>query len=354
MPANDRPAGDKEVMACPLVSGWARGRVHRGRAVQPPWAPTMTLLRSATLGTFVTSAFSTASVPAHVTTVYDALSSECNMALRSSSMRARRVLQGVKTKRPFVDFGIAGSSAQVATYVNVTRTVSLRATGQHVLVCEVGFNCGHSSVAFLEADRRVHVLNFDLPTAPWSVAGRNFMRARYGSRFRVIDGPSSTTIPRFMRKHPEAAKCDLIVVDGGHAYSQVVADLVHMMHLAHCNAFVLLDDVCDPLKCHAHVMHSFDHMHAGQNHPTVVGPTQAWTEAKARGAVVEVRAWMGAAQDRGWVLGSVICDASTGQPINMSSFPRTSGLKIRYSPDVPFSGGWGTKLQRPAEHQRVR
>ena len=178
----------------------------------------------------------------------------------------------------------------------------------------VGFNCGHSSITFLEANPRAHVINFDLPThMGYGPRARAYVKERYGSRFHIVDGNSRLTIPAHVTTHPNQ-RCDLVVVDGDHSYASTLLDLVTLLQLAPCNASILIDDVCDVNRCHAHVPPALAHMNPaykdGSNHPAVVGPTMAWAEAERMGHVALTRAWFGEAADRGWLLGRHVCDAS--------------------------------------------
>jgi len=261
-----------------------------------------------------------------VTEVFAALDAACSAPRRIRAEEKRATT-------PFRLFGIAAHEAQVEAYMQVAREVASRSASPSTLVCEVGFNCGHSSAAFLEADERIHVLNFDLPYYSWATAGRNFMRERYGSRIRVIDGSSLTTLPAFARSHPAFRECELVVVDGSHRYRPVLADLQNALQLARCGASVLLDDVCDPFRCHAHIPASMFPRQAGVNHPGVVGPTQAWTAAKAAGLIAERRAWF-EEEDRGWVHGRARCNASGRPAIPAQGFPAVPEIRLRYEPDV--------------------
>jgi len=283
-------------------------------------------------------AASTPELPSHVASVYKQLNSRCSAAHLASTSKAQDT-RHLTAQQPYVSFGISANPMQVKTYIEVARAVASQFG--HAQVCEVGFNCGHSAVAFLEADPRVSVRSFDMPGYSWANAGRSFLRERYGQRFHIHDGRSDVILPEFIRNHPDAPKCDLLVVDGSHKYADVMSDLSHMFRMAHCKSSVLLDDVCDPEKCHAHVAASMDAKHAGQNHPTVVGPTRAWAEAKAHGYVLESQAWFADAPDRGWVLAKVQCEPTTGKPKRLVDYPKISKVSLEYSPSIPFTGSWG-------------
>ena len=202
---------------------------------------------------------------------------------------------------------------QVHSYVQLARGVSQ--------VCEVGFNCGHSTAAFLEASSAVRVRNFDLPDPRWGQQAYKFFRQRYPrNRLRIIEGDSSKTIPSFVFTKPHAHRCDLIVVDGLHTYEGSLRDLIRMLPMAQCNATVVFDDVCDPLACTAVVPTP-----AGvfTQNKVVVGPTQAWEAAKQLGLVSELARFD--LLDRGFVIGRLqLCgdQPRVGLPSANSALPQ--------------------------------
>ena len=144
-----------------------------------PWAPRAQVFRGHFRRRMLSTLLPAATLPSRVTEVFAALDAACSAPRRTRAEEKRATT-------PFRLFGIAAHEAQVEAYMQVARAVASRSASPSTLVCEVGFNCGHSSAAFLEADEKIHVLNFDLPYYSWATAGRNFMRERYGSRIRVI------------------------------------------------------------------------------------------------------------------------------------------------------------------------
>jgi hypothetical protein len=203
-------------------------------------------------------------------------------------------------------------------------------------VCEVGFNCGHSTTTFLEANPRATVINFDLPMLRWAKSAREYLRKRYGSRVTIVDGPSRATIPLHAKKSP-GFRCDLVVVDGEHSYVSSLLDLVNLLQYAPCDAPVLLDDVCDQNRCHAHIptllTQMSKSMKGGSNHPSVIGTTMAWNEALRAGHVTQMKTWFGIAPDRGWVLGRHKC-GSDGKPKPMQSAYTLRPPPLTFHPDV--------------------
>ena len=205
-----------------------------------------------------------------------------------------------------VRYGIGMHPSQVRSYAHFSRSLrSPRPT-----ICEIGFSCGHSTATFLEANPSARVVNFDLPTYPWNRTARAYHRSRYGPRLEVIDGNSLVTIREFSQRKPTPS-CDMVVVDGMHDYVHPLLDILGLLTFAPCNASIVMDDVCDPRRCHAHFIGRRD-LGSGANNHVVIGPTQAWREAIRTGHVREVVAYnepaTGGAFDRGWALGEHVCD----------------------------------------------
>lgn len=108
-------------------------------------------------------------------------------------------------------------------------------------ICEVGFNAGHSTFQFLMGNTNATIYSFDLGIIPYSKDMAQFLIESYGKRLHVIWGNSQTTVPSFSRNHPHI-KCDLIVIDGGHSYNAVLADIKNLGKIARENNFLVMDD----------------------------------------------------------------------------------------------------------------
>lgn len=161
-------------------------------------------------------------------------------------------------------------------------------------VCEVGLNCGHSTLTFLNHSA-VDVINFDLPTQPYSSAVRQFFKQKYANRVKIIDGDSLQTIPTFFEKKKKK-RCDIISVDGMHNYVNALQDAMNLMKQSHNQSIILMDDVCEVSNCNTHYRN-------GENHPYVIGPSQAWKKLLDLNLVIQRD--YGAADDRGWMLGRI-------------------------------------------------
>ena len=121
-----------------------------------------------------------------------------------------------------------------------------RAASQHVEVCEVGFNAGHSTLLWLMQDPRVRVRAFDLGVHWYSPHVTGFFDAAFDAgRVEVVFGDSQETLPAFAAafnstEPPEF--CDLIFVDGDHHFAAALSDLRNLRAAARPGHHVLLMD----------------------------------------------------------------------------------------------------------------
>ena len=121
-----------------------------------------------------------------------------------------------------------------------------RAASQHVEVCEVGFNAGHSTLLWLMQDPRVRVRAFDLGIHWYSPHVTGFFDAAFDAgRVEVVFGDSQQTLPAFAAAFNSSSPpefCDLIFVDGDHHYAAALADLRNLRAAARPGHHVLLMD----------------------------------------------------------------------------------------------------------------
>ena len=129
-------------------------------------------------------------------------------------------------------------------FVQVLKNELKRREGQ-TTVCEIGFNCGHSTAVWITTGgSRVRVFSFDLFNQFYSTSCRKVLSeeaTRRGSTLTFIPGSSLDTIPAMsLRNSPPT--CDLILVDGRHNGAYPINDLQNMLALASPHASILMDD----------------------------------------------------------------------------------------------------------------
>jgi len=106
-----------------------------------------------------------------------------------------------------------------------------------------GFNLGHSSFGYLTASSHVVVHSFDLGSHRYAHKMAAYIDRQFRGRFFAHFGDSTSTVPEFVRAHPDH-RCQLIYVDGGHTYPVAMADLLNMAAMADVDAgnVIIFDD----------------------------------------------------------------------------------------------------------------
>ena len=138
-------------------------------------------------------------------------------------------------------------------------------------VLEIGFNCGHSSWAMLDARPDVEVLSFDIAEHDYVISAAAAVRANFPRRHLLVVGDSTKTLPSVH------GTFDLFFIDGCHEYDVSKQDLDNSLALARTTDIIVLDDVM--LETAAEALPSW-----------AVGPTRLWREYIARGLITQVGA----------------------------------------------------------------
>ncbi|CAE7365315.1 unnamed protein product [Symbiodinium natans] len=130
---------------------------------------------------------------------------------------------------------IASSEKAFSMYFNVARGPTVQN------ICEVGFNAGHSTAIYLNANPQAKVYSFDIGQFPYTRGNAQLMQELFPDRFEYISGPSAETVKAFAEERPDV-RCDVISVDGDHSTAGTLADLENFRKLASCRNWVLMDD----------------------------------------------------------------------------------------------------------------
>jgi predicted O-methyltransferase YrrM len=111
-------------------------------------------------------------------------------------------------------------------------------------LCEIGFNAGHSAIAYLSANPKARIISFDIGHHSYSWKALQVLQHYYpDASIQLVIGDSARSVPDFIKLNPHV-KCDLIFIDGGHTYEQAMADLTNMKALANPQGHVvIIDDV---------------------------------------------------------------------------------------------------------------
>ncbi|MFY2789334.1 class I SAM-dependent methyltransferase [Rhodococcus sp. MALMAid1271] len=119
---------------------------------------------------------------------------------------------------------------------------SLAARPSTKLICEVGFNAGFSSWAFLEVSPDTTVVSFDLAAYAYSATAKAHIDEHFPERHTLIQGDSHITIAAYAKEHPDV-RYDVIFVDGDHSVEGARADLDDLRGFATPDTVVIMDDI---------------------------------------------------------------------------------------------------------------
>lgn len=110
------------------------------------------------------------------------------------------------------------------------------------MVAEVGLNGGHSAENFfLHCPALKKLISFDIQEHAYSEVAVEYLKKKYGERFYFVGGDSTITVDQFANGSKKMI-CDLVYIDGGHAYDNVIQDIVHCKGLAGKDTVLWIDD----------------------------------------------------------------------------------------------------------------
>jgi hypothetical protein len=113
-------------------------------------------------------------------------------------------------------------------------------------ICEIGFNAGHSALAFLlAADPKTTFVFFDLGEHAYTRPCFQHLQQTFpGVAMQAVYGDSRTTLPRWIQANPAAVgSFDVVHVDGGHSLECATSDLFAAYLLAKPGGIIILDDI---------------------------------------------------------------------------------------------------------------
>lgn len=121
------------------------------------------------------------------------------------------------------------------------------------VICEVGFNAGHSATVFLSSNPEARYLTFDFGDLRWAAAQRDYVNTMFPGRFFYVLGDSHKTIKEYHLKNPHE-KCDLWSIDGDHS-SGASIDFEAAREMSWPGAYVLADDHTNSFPAIKHLWH---------------------------------------------------------------------------------------------------
>jgi predicted O-methyltransferase YrrM len=165
-------------------------------------------------------------------------------------------------------YEIEGYSQQVPGQVK--DLISL--TNKSLSVMEIGFNAGHSAEVFLQNNKELTLLSFDLGEHNYVISAKEYIDCTYPNRHTLIFGDSRKTIPIYLENNKNKT-FDVIFIDGGHDYEIAKSDLDNCLKLANKDTIVILDDTM--FTC-------------GWEQHYTIGPTRIWKEYVEQNKIIEL------------------------------------------------------------------
>ena len=120
-------------------------------------------------------------------------------------------------------------------------------TGQCVsLICEIGFNAGHSTMLMLLSrdTEQVDFTIFDIGHHPYTRPAFEYIKSKFTHvNFEYIEGDSTITMPIWINDHPNLVhQYDLVHVDGGHSEHCISNDMRNADILVREGGIIIIDD----------------------------------------------------------------------------------------------------------------
>jgi predicted O-methyltransferase YrrM len=141
--------------------------------------------------------------------------------------------------KTFRHCSIEGNISGIGEQIDTIKKILEEYAPKNIL--EIGFNAGHSAELFLDNNKDINYLGFDIGRHKYTHTTNEFMKLKYKNRFNLILGDSLETVPLYIKNNNK--KYDLIFIDGCHDYINAKSDFENCKKLAHKDTIVILDDV---------------------------------------------------------------------------------------------------------------
>jgi hypothetical protein len=129
-----------------------------------------------------------------------------------------------------------------AGYLNARRNLALFALTRKSIL-EIGFNAGHSAMLLLTANPLLSYTAIDIGHNPYVDECFQYLKQVFGDRINLVVGDSTQKIPEVLSVNNQF---DGYIIDGGHSFDNINADLTNIIFYANPNSVILVDDTNVP------------------------------------------------------------------------------------------------------------
>lgn len=110
------------------------------------------------------------------------------------------------------------------------------------MICEIGFNAGHSLLSMILVNPYAKYTLFDLGNHAYSMPCFEYLKNKFPEvDMEILWGDSRNTLPLYHTEHPSRV-FDLLHIDGGHKYEVYSADLTNSLKLTSVGSTIIFDD----------------------------------------------------------------------------------------------------------------
>lgn len=109
------------------------------------------------------------------------------------------------------------------------------------LICEIGFNAGHSALFMISANPQAEYVFFDLNYHTYTNHCFSYIKEAFkNTKISIIYGDSKDTLTSYYSNIEKYF--DLIHIDGGHDYETLNSDFKNSYLMCKKNGFIVIDD----------------------------------------------------------------------------------------------------------------
>jgi predicted O-methyltransferase YrrM len=110
------------------------------------------------------------------------------------------------------------------------------------MICEIGFNAGHSLLAMMLVNPTARYVLFDLGVHKYAKPCFEYLKKEFpDTQMEIMWGDSRHTIPTYHHENPHIL-FDVIHIDGGHKQEVYVVDWENSLNITSSGSILIFDD----------------------------------------------------------------------------------------------------------------